>query len=107
MLQHFDHGNVVELCNGLMFDFYLEQQHISIVDYNGSLLLTCGHSPVYRTLAVEMQETGDLVPRLSPQKREPGNEATSDPGFNSVQSILSSFWFFTFSSSLHTIGPGE
>ena len=40
------------------------------------------------------------------KRREPGNKATSDPGFNSVQSILSSFWFFTFSSSLHTIGPG-
>ena len=38
------------------------------MDYNGSLLLSCGHSPVYRTLAGEMQETGDLVPRLSPQK---------------------------------------
>ena len=75
-----------------------------IGDYDGSLL-SCGHSSVFRALAVQMQEAIDLAsfPGSLLKRREPRNEATSDPGFNSVQSILSGFWFFTYSP--HTIGP--
>ena len=32
-LQHFEHGNGVEICNGIMFDFYPGLPHMKLLKY--------------------------------------------------------------------------
>ena len=44
-LQHFEHGNVVELCNGILFDFYTSLYHRTYIWSHPAILVSTWNRP--------------------------------------------------------------